>query len=88
MNPETAKRYPKNWTEISETTIVARGRVCQECGRSKRQVRALTVHHIDGCPENCSEDNLIVLCQGCHLRLQGTGRTLTLWAKAYQMEMF
>lgn len=27
----------------------------------------LTVHHLDGDPTNCDRDNLIALCQRCHL---------------------
>jgi len=28
----------------------------------------LTVAHLDHTPENCAEDNLVVMCQDCHLR--------------------
>ncbi len=28
----------------------------------------LTVAHLDHQPENCADDNLLHLCQGCHLR--------------------
>jgi len=28
----------------------------------------LTVHHIDANPANCADDNLIALCQRCHLK--------------------
>ena len=29
----------------------------------------LTIAHLDHQPENCSDDNLLALCQLCHLRL-------------------
>ena len=31
----------------------------------------LTVHHLDGQPENCAYENLLVCCQVCHLHIQG-----------------
>lgn len=31
----------------------------------------LTVHHIDYNPQNEEDDNLIALCQRCHLKVQG-----------------
>jgi hypothetical protein len=35
-----------------------------------RQIKiVLTVHHIDGDKKNISKQNLIALCQKCHLRL-------------------
>lgn len=33
--------------------------------------RVLTVHHLDGNPDNCADWNLAVLCQVCHLQIQG-----------------
>ena len=29
----------------------------------------LTVHHLNHEPEDCSDENLIACCQGCHLRM-------------------
>jgi len=31
------------------------------------------VHHLDHHPPNCADDNLIFLCQTCHIRLHGQG---------------
>src|SRR5215813_10498232 len=31
------------------------------------------VHHLDHCPPNCADANLIFLCQNCHIRLHGWG---------------
>jgi len=71
MRPETRAKYPPNWKAISAWTIAARGAQCEECGRTKENDGiVLTVHHIDYDPGNNDLNNLIVLCQGCHLRRQ------------------
>lgn len=42
---------------------------CQVCGLSeKNHGKKLAVHHIDYDKKNSSEDNLIALCEPCHLR--------------------
>ncbi len=33
------------------------------------------VHHLDHTPANCADENLIFLCQTCHIRLHGQGWT-------------
>lgn len=88
MNPETAKRYHSDWSKISEWIRMIRGYRCEECFTRAVLRNPLTVHHIDGRPENNDKENLIVLCAKCHLRLQQTGRTLNCWTKAYQTTMF
>lgn len=71
MRPETKARYPKDWDKISIRVRLERGRRCEGCGQvGNTKHNVLTVHHFDGCPENCQDSNLIVLCQKCHLRLQ------------------
>lgn len=35
------------------------------------KLRILTVHHMDGDKANCRWWNLLSLCQGCHLQIQG-----------------
>ena len=71
MRAETKERYPDNWREISQATIEARGGKCEDCGaRSGYSFKVLTVHHIDYDPANNDPANLVVLCQGCHLRRQ------------------
>ena len=71
MRPETKALYPLNWKQISRWTIEARGAQCEECGRTKEDDGiVLTVHHIDYDPSNNDINNLVVLCQGCHLRRQ------------------
>lgn len=71
MKPETKKLYPDNWTLISRATIEDRGGFCSTCKRTPRDHGiVLTVHHIDYNPANNKPNNLVVLCQGCHLRCQ------------------
>lgn len=73
--PMNRELYPKNWKEIATAKKESVGWKCEECGKQCRRpgevfdthCRTLTVHHIDGNPGNCSPDNLIALCAGCHL---------------------
>ena len=45
---------------------------CEKCGEHHGEIPfVLTVHHIDYNPQNCSEGNLVALCQRCHLSVQG-----------------
>jgi len=46
-------------------SIIARDRHCVKCD----SVEQLLVHHIDGNDENNDWDNLVTLCQACHLIL-------------------
>ncbi len=39
----------------------------EDCMRAVRVV--LTVAHLDHTPENCANENLLAMCQRCHLRL-------------------
>lgn len=41
---------------------------CAYCGI--RQIENLTIHHIDGNPQNNKYDNQIVLCHNCHHRCE------------------
>lgn len=74
--PMEKARYPADWKEISRRVKDAAGWRCAACGMKCRMPgepfdthrRTLTVHHIDHRPENCSPENLIALCAGCHLR--------------------
>lgn len=39
-------------------------------GFAERAVKiVLTVAHLDHAPENCSDENLLAMCQRCHLRM-------------------
>lgn len=71
MRAETKELYPDNWPEISRACIERADRICKDCGRSDRNVLiVLTSHHEDYDPSNNADDNLVCLCQGCHLRRQ------------------
>lgn len=74
MRRFTRKDYPKNWEEIRQEVIKNAEYTCQECGREGATINEntgseviLTVHHIDENPGNNERENLICLCQGCHL---------------------
>jgi three-Cys-motif partner protein len=64
--------YPPNWEEIAWRVKEAAGWRCQECGHPHDPAShyVLTVHHRDGNTSNSAEDNLVALCQRCHLRAQ------------------
>ena len=74
--PMNRARYPDDWEAIATAIKEAADWRCQRCGRQCRRPgevfdthrRTLTVHHLDGEPENCTDGNLTVLCSGCHLR--------------------
>ena len=76
MDP--AKGYPENWPEIAHEIKERAGWKCEHCGDPHSAQNILTVHHLDMDPSNCSDENLVALCQRCHLRFQGRhGKTLT-----------
>ena len=68
--------YPDNWSEITQAIKEQAGWRCEHCSHphDPRSGRALTVHHLDGDPANCTPENLVALCQKCHLHLQATYR--------------
>ena len=65
--------YPKNWTEIATKIKKRAGFRCEQCGHPHniRDCYILTVHHINGDKADCRDENLIALCQRCHLREEG-----------------
>jgi len=64
--------YPKNWPVIAWEVKRAAGFRCEHCGHphDPEAGYCLTVHHLDGNPANCAPENLVALCQRCHLRIQ------------------
>jgi len=74
--PMIRSLYPDDWESIARDVKERADWKCQACGKQCRKPgepfdthkNTLTVHHIDHCPENCSQDNLIALCAPCHLR--------------------
>ena len=65
--------YPDNWKEIARGLKDKWHWRCERCGRAHNPQNgyALTVHHLVGDPSLCEEWNLAVLCQRCHLKIQG-----------------
>ena len=58
------------------------GYKCQECGVSEIElIRKLHVHHIDYNKKNNFEDNLISLCNSCHMK---TGWDKNKWTEHYK----
>ena len=76
IKPENAEKYPDNWKEISEDIRFGRAKNrCEKCGAENYKLHPetgskviLTVAHLDHQPENCDYDNLMAMCQRCHLR--------------------
>lgn len=62
--------YPKNWLEIAMKIKKRAGFRCEQCGHPHniKDCYILTVHHINGDKADCRDENLIALCQRCHLR--------------------
>jgi hypothetical protein len=67
--------YPNDWEKISNRIRFERaGGVCEWCGAVHGALHpvtgsrvVLTVAHLDHDPGNCDDDNLVALCQRCHL---------------------
>lgn len=86
ISKENAKRYPKDWKEISLRIKERAGWRCEcegECGRGTHEGRCPNVHngtaygtgsivilttaHLNHTPEDCRDENLKAMCNGCHL---------------------
>src|SRR5438105_105384 len=67
-------KYPATWTKQFRDAFRARvGNKCERCGHDHDPASgyAMTIHHLDNDKSNCEEWNLAVLCQRCHLKIQG-----------------
>lgn len=81
IKPENRGRYPPNWREIVELVRHRSGDRCEgspgfypDCRAANRaphpvtgSIVVLTVAHLDHVPEHCELENLLHLCQRCHL---------------------
>jgi len=64
--------YTPDWKYIAWKVKDRAGWKCEGCSIPHGPCpRILTVHHIDLNPQNNQADNLIALCQRCHLKVQG-----------------
>jgi hypothetical protein len=65
--------YPSNWNEIALEIKREAGWRCEHCNHfhDPSSGYCLTVHHLDGNKSNCAFENLVALCQRCHLHIQG-----------------
>jgi len=64
--------YTDDWNTVATEVKTAAGWRCEHCGHphDPEAGYALTVHHLDGDPQNNAPENLVALCQRCHLRWQ------------------
>lgn len=61
------ERYsPGYWKRRLRLSVIARDRVCQDCGTWDERPRMMHVHHLDGKRTNHELANLVLLCNGCH----------------------
>jgi len=68
--------YPLYWTNALKKSIRERdNNTCQLCFKEGK-----AVHHMDYNKKNCNPENLITLCQGCHLK---TNENREKWIKFF-----
>lgn len=87
--PMDRRLYPDDWDSIASRVKNAVEWHCQACGRACRlpgetfdtHKRTLTVAHINHCPEDCRDENLVALCAPCHLRYDSEMRRMRRLAK-------
>lgn len=77
--------YSPQWNEQLKESIRERdNHICQMpgCGKTEKQNnQKLSVHHIDYNKENLNENNLISLCEECHIK---TRFNRNYWEKFFQ----
>jgi hypothetical protein len=76
IQPPDKTGYPANWSEISITLRNWTNHYCEVCSHHHdvSTWHILTVHHLDGNPNNNDWRNLLVCCQRCHLHVQAAYR--------------
>lgn len=71
------RRYPPDWDLIAITVKDRADWKCEVCSTTHGRATdgaILTVHHLDTDTTNSATDNLIALCQRCHLRAEKWSR--------------
>lgn len=62
------EKYSLDWTKTLKRSIRERDKyTCQLCSKQQED-RAFDVHHIDYNKKNCNPNNLITLCNSCHMK--------------------
>lgn len=80
----TFEVYPVDWTQTLKKSIRERDKyVCQICSKQQED-KAHCVHHIDYDKKNCNPNNLITLCNDCHLK---TNVKREYWTNYFQQKM-
>jgi hypothetical protein len=75
------KKYPEEWTSLLRRSIRERDNYeCKDCGFKQSDLKntrykKLDIHHKNGDKKNCSPENLITLCRGCHQERHKIQRT-------------
>ena len=74
MRIKSKTKYPDNWSEIAIKRKKEEKYCCERCKHpdDRESGHVLTVHHLDGNKSNNKKWNLAVLCQRCHLYIQGS----------------
>lgn len=70
----SANAYPTNWDDIARDIKARAGWRCEHCDTAHcvETWHVLTVHHLNGDKADCRWENLVALCQRCHLSIQAT----------------
>jgi 5-methylcytosine-specific restriction endonuclease McrA len=74
--PIDYKKYPKNWKQIREKIMARAENRCELCNAKNYELHwktgskvVLTIHHINFNPQDNRTNNLLALCQRCHIKL-------------------
>lgn len=95
-------RYPADWPMISRAIRARSNGICEGSPGHYPDCRAvngephpvtgskvvLTVAHLDHQPENCAEDNLMAMCQRCHLTYDAQHHARTRKARLAIADLF
>lgn len=67
MTRRTDRDVRKGARELFWDLHDARSYRCPGCGSAREETTSIHVHHLDGNPANNARDNLVALCNQCHL---------------------
>ena len=67
--------YNNQFTYTLKRKIRSRdNHICQSCGENVYRSKRGNVHHISGSKQDCSDENLILLCASCHSAVHGRNK--------------